>query len=597
MRVSTICRAVFLWVAALAAVHAVGVTRRHHHDHYDDVPPPPMPFDEAPRFADADPTTVGEGNRDVTGGMTGSNADLVKSVYDLLAKKRDTNVHELSKIMQKKVETAKEQDSLRERTEELKERAAMLTRLQFCLEADAKTKAAQLAGADANLANKTSPLTSAEALQNKEAELEKLRLSLNKLKTELEERERELAEREKRLKERIAAVRKAEEEIEARANDPNYKGSPDYKKRASASLNETTAAQLAAGQRFCPGDCGQFVGCASCVANPHCGWCTSSQSCMAVVGDSKTPAGNCTLEDFSHLFCKAEACTQHKTCKSCLSDPECGMCANSGQCLKGAVTGPEAGQCATWNFANPMRFFSLNIYGKDTINTTARANAIFAMIEEANADFVTLQEVEDWFLEALSQQKWAKTYSASDFGSGHAPGGLLILSKMPLAQVSYYERTNPGQVEVDQRARMLIVRPQIGSHDFVVATTTLDWRSSENRAESLDYMFGVLNTTSDVVLTGDFNFDFGSQPESSKIPSKYKDVWLSLRPDAPGFTWDPLHNAYARASDARSRPSRIDRMFVSSEYATFRKITKVGSLDVSPHYGLLADMQLFGIFC
>jgi len=255
------------------------------------------------------------------------------------------------------------------------------------------------------------------------------------------------------------------------------------------------------------------------------------------------------------------------------------------------------GTCSSWNFAGPLRFFSLNIYGKDLANVTDRAYAIFAMIEEANADFIALQEVEDWFLEILAQQKWTKSYHASDFGSGHAPGGLLILSKIPLASVAYYEKTMPGQVEVDQRARMLVVKPNLGGKNLNIATTTLDWRSSENRAESLDYLFSVLNATSDVVLMGDFNFDFGAQPESTHVPAKFKDAWTYLRPERPGFTWDPIHNAYAHGSDPKSRPSRIDRVFVSSDYVTFNKISKVGSAEVSPHYGLLTDLQMYGAFC
>jgi hypothetical protein len=52
------------------------------------------------------------------------------------------------------------------------------------------------------------------------------------------------------------------------------------------------------------------------------------------------------------------------------------------------------------------------------------------------------------FIELLVKEKWALNYHMSDFGSGHAPGGLLVLSKIPLESVSYYERTEPGQVSV-----------------------------------------------------------------------------------------------------------------------------------------------------
>jgi len=313
--------------------------------------------------------------------------------------------------------------------------------------------------------------------------------------------------------------------------------------------------------------------------------------------EGDVPSGNCSALDLSHLYCKAYTCEQHRTCRQCLSDPECGRCAATGKCAKGTITGPDAGVCPSWNFAAPMRFLSLNVYGKDLSNITERSMAIFAMIEEANADVIALQEVEDWFLEIMAQQKWARSYHASDFGSGHAPGGLLILSKMPLSSVAYYEKTQPGQVEVDQRGRLLAVKPDAGHHNLMIAATTLDWRTPQSRGDSLDYIFSILNSTTDVVLMGDFNFDYGSQPETSHIPDKFKDVWLQLRPERPGFTWDPIHNNYAHLSDPMSRPSRVDRVFVASDYVSLNKISKIGSADVSPHYGLLTDLQLFGAFC
>jgi len=141
------------------------------------------------------------------------------------------------------------------------------------------------------------------------------------------------------------------------------------------------------------------------------------------------------------------------------------------------------------------------------------------------------------------------------------------------------------------------VQPKLGEGSLAVATAELDWRNADNRADSLEFIFSALGPRSDVVLSGDFNFDFGAQPESRKIPAEYQDAWLALRPTQPGFTWDPIHNAYARQSDPKSRPSRIDRMFVRSDYSQLLKITKVGSPDVSPHYGLLADVKVFSAFC
>jgi len=265
--------------------------------------------------------------------------------------------------------------------------------------------------------------------------------------------------------------------------------------------------------------------------------------------------------------------------------------------MKGGIMGPANSACNNWSYASGLRFLSLNIYGRDMTNCTARANVIFQMLEHANADFVALQEVEDWFLELLSRQKWAANYHTSDFGSGHAPGGLLVLSKVPLASVAYYEKTMPGQVEVDQRGRVLVVHPKMGKNKFALASTTLDWRSGDNRALSMEFIFNVLNTTTNVVLMGDFNFDQNSQPETSQLPYNYEDVWQSLRPQHAGFTWDPTTNPAALKSDANSRPSRVDRMLVKAGFWEARKIQKIGSPAASPHYGLLAQLEMFGAYC
>jgi len=585
--------------------------RRHIHKAEDDIPPPPTPpelEDEAkkfafPRFVSVAATAEAKTQAQTKGDddeSQGGTTDITRAVYNLLAKKRDKNTHEMSNLMKEKLLTSKKQDALRERSEELKDRAAMLTRLQYCLEQDGSKKRASVDKSDMTAPNKTTPGLTMDQLQAKEDALNALQDALNKLRADLAKKQKELADREKQLEGRLAALKLAENEL------ANKRADSDSGINATILGAGPGAGKGAAGQQIdecplvapakCPGDCSLHMHCGLCVADSKCGWCRSTQSCMEVV-DGRAANGNCSALDLSHLYCKAATCEQHKTCHQCMSDPECGMCSVTGQCAKGTLTGPDTGQCSTWNFAGPMRLFSLNIYGKDIANLTERAGAIFAMIEEANADFILLQEVEDWFLEVMSQQQWARSYHASDFGSGHAPGGLLILSKIPLASVAYYEKTQPGQVEVDQRGRLLVVKPNLGNRNFALATTTLDWRTSESRADSIEYVISVLNATSDVVLTGDFNFDVGAQPESSRIPSTYKDMWMQLRPERPGFTWDPMHNAYAHQSDPRSRPSRIDRIFVKSDYVSFNKISKVGSADVSPHYGLLADLQLFGAFC
>jgi len=78
------------------------------------------------------------------------------------------------------------------------------------------------------------------------------------------------------------------------------------------------------------------------------------------------------------------------------------------------------------------------------------------------------------------------------------------------------------------------------------------------------------------VLLGDFNFDEGSKLETASIPKSYIDLWPTLIPDKPGYTWDPRSNWFAAASDPLSRSSRIDRIFIKSNQWMPRAIHLVG---------------------
>jgi len=105
---------------------------------------------------------------------------------------------------------------------------------------------------------------------------------------------------------------------------------------------------------------------------------------------------------------------------------------------------------------------------------------------------------------------------------------------------------------------------------------TLDWKNAETRVRHLDFAFAVLKQWQDVLIMGDMNFDDLAEPETSHIRTDYVDVWPSLRPRQMGYTWDPTTNAYARFSDEKSAPSRIDRVFIKSKEWLPRTIKLVG---------------------
>jgi hypothetical protein len=143
-----------------------------------------------------------------------------------------------------------------------------------------------------------------------------------------------------------------------------------------------------------PRGCAAITECGICTADPSCGWCEASRSCLDASGNGTTD--KCDADSWSYNFCKHHQCSKHVNCRSCMADPRCGMCGETGACMNGELSGPSAGTCTQWNYATDLRFLSYNIYGRDLQNMTGRAPWLFRMIQQADADFIALQEVEDW---------------------------------------------------------------------------------------------------------------------------------------------------------------------------------------------------------
>jgi len=319
-----------------------------------------------------------------------------------------------------------------------------------------------------------------------------------------------------------------------------------------------------------------------------------------------TPTGGMSLMqsqetlDMSRAVVVANAtvdrCARYNNCGTCARDKACAWCAgpNGGSCMlhdvnaalragntAGIGDGLTSGQCSadSWQSAVSARLtlLSLNVFASERTNGTRRLAAILKLIKKSGADVVTLQEVEKWFVQSLQAHPWLRSnYHFSDYGAGQAPGGLYILSRYPIASLKYFESIAPGQVSVSQRGRVLVAKIGIKNKPVYVATTNLDWSDANNRAHSLDFIRTVTRKYNHVFLTGDFNFDDLAEPETSHIGRKFLDLWTSLNPNKPGYTWDPRVNSFAKASDPLSRASRIDRIFLKSSKWLPRAVNLVG---------------------
>jgi hypothetical protein len=92
-------------------------------------------------------------------------------------------------------------------------------------------------------------------------------------------------------------------------------------------------------------------GCRDCIAKEGCGWCDTIHKCQrgAVVGPCAT---NCTSWDFT--MCPGEPCYTHTECSLCLHDPFCGWCSDSNTCMEGTLAGPLFGSCQFSKISCPV---------------------------------------------------------------------------------------------------------------------------------------------------------------------------------------------------------------------------------------------------
>jgi len=88
--------------------------------------------------------------------------------------------------------------------------------------------------------------------------------------------------------------------------------------------------------------------CTECLQSSGCGWCESTEECLA--GDSNGPGGNpanCT--DWQPTVCISEDCDKKSPlgCAACTADPFCGWCTGTLSCVFGTAGGPVDGLCSS----------------------------------------------------------------------------------------------------------------------------------------------------------------------------------------------------------------------------------------------------------
>ena len=236
-------------------------------------------------------------------------------------------------------------------------------------------------------------------------------------------------------------------------------------------------------------------------------------------------------------------------------------CKNAGKPAKPAKPAKSAKSAAPVT-QRRLRVVTYNVLA-DPVFKSLRTPAILELLYRADADLLALQEVAPWFLEPLLGHKGirGRYHVTQRNGRPFAPGGQLILSKRPIAKVSW--SVLPGR----QRRTLLLVDLRINGRLFRVVTSHLEsyLEDGPTRARQLEDTFGRLKTADDALFLGDMNFGDGEQPETSRLDRRFVDLWSSLRKGQPGYTWNIPRNPLARVGSFQNeRSRRLDRILLRS---------------------------------
>ncbi|MEM6931113.1 MAG: RNA repair domain-containing protein, partial [Myxococcota bacterium] len=234
-----------------------------------------------------------------------------------------------------------------------------------------------------------------------------------------------------------------------------------------------------------------------------------------------------------------------------------------------------------------VRVLTLNVlfdrYDREAIQTARRTPRLLALLEQADADLIALQEVEPWLCARLVDEGVIGTWQATDDARGETvqPYGQLLLSRFPILG---HQVVPLGG---DKRHLVASVALPSGRTTVVVVHLSSDRHvdAPQRRARQLAVLRARLGSGPALVL-GDVN-----QDEPVDLPMD--DAWTTHRPDDPGYTWDPARNVLARRISRTGARRRLDRVLVRGFSVDDIELVAVDASDLplSDHHGLLATLR------
>lgn len=250
-----------------------------------------------------------------------------------------------------------------------------------------------------------------------------------------------------------------------------------------------------------------------------------------------------------------------------------------------------------------VRVLSYNVLA-DEVAVEQRIPTLLRVIEEARPDVIALQEVAPWLMRWIDDSRWlADFYFARVDDVVARPNGQLIASRWPTSRTHWRRLAGP------QGRAVLYTHVELGDDErLCVATTHMESYLEDGpiRAQQLDQIFTDLAAehadpqVSGTIFCGDLNFGDGEQPETEHLDPRFVDLWATLRPGRPGYTWDIERSEMARLGSFVGEPSRrLDRVLLRSVNWVPSAIEIIGdqplepgdrSLFPSDHFGLIGEI-------
>ncbi|CAE7398852.1 Tdp2 [Symbiodinium sp. CCMP2456] len=225
----------------------------------------------------------------------------------------------------------------------------------------------------------------------------------------------------------------------------------------------------------------------------------------------------------------------------------------------------------------------------------SRMEAIGKIIDQKSPDVIALQEMtaEHW-QECLQSESFRRYFWSSAPPQRYFT---MLGSRLPMKQEPV---RHPFKASRMQRDLLMVTVEPPELPPLTFATSHLESLDEHKaRRVQIDESLSRLADYQDAVFCGDTNINEAIDG-NVKLPGEWKDAWLVLKPDDPGYTFDVERNRMMGASDGWARRNnarlRFDRFWTKmTNYAA----TEIELLDEpikedlwpSDHFGLLLTLQ------